>query len=131
MPIRKTTKGWYWGSKGPFESKKKALAVQGAAYASGYKGKKVTTEVIMNLIQEELEDFLSERDYKREAERLRQTDPEARKKHAARNRDRRKAEKMGKVKKGDGKDVHHPNGYSRGAETVVEPLAKNRGRKEK
>ena len=37
MPIRKTDKGWYWGSKGPFPSKDKALSVARAAYASGYK----------------------------------------------------------------------------------------------
>ena len=40
MPIRRTSKGWYWGSKGPFKTKNKALQVQKAAYASGYKGKK-------------------------------------------------------------------------------------------
>ena len=37
MPIRKTDKGWYWGSRGPFTTKAKALAVARAAYASGYK----------------------------------------------------------------------------------------------
>lgn len=37
MPIRKTDKGWYWGSKGPFDTKAKALSVARAAYASGYK----------------------------------------------------------------------------------------------
>lgn len=37
MPIRKTDKGWYWGSKGPFASKQKAIDVGRAAYASGYK----------------------------------------------------------------------------------------------
>ena len=37
MPIKKTDKGWYWGSKGPFDSKKKAQKVAQAAYASGYK----------------------------------------------------------------------------------------------
>lgn len=37
MPIRKTDKGWFWGSKGPFATKAKALAVGRAAYASGYK----------------------------------------------------------------------------------------------
>jgi len=36
MPIKKTDKGWYWGSKGPFNSKKKAQEVAQAAYASGY-----------------------------------------------------------------------------------------------
>lgn len=37
MPIRHTNKGWYWGSKGPFPSKDKALQVARSAYASGYK----------------------------------------------------------------------------------------------
>ena len=37
MPLRKTDKGWMWGSQGPFPSKAKALAVARAAYASGYK----------------------------------------------------------------------------------------------
>lgn len=37
MPIRKTDKGWYWGSKGPFDTKAKAQAVARAAYASGYR----------------------------------------------------------------------------------------------
>ena len=37
MPIRHTDKGWYWGSKGPFPTKAKALQVARSAYASGYK----------------------------------------------------------------------------------------------
>lgn len=36
MPITKTDKGWYWGSKGPFASRAKAQQVATAAYASGY-----------------------------------------------------------------------------------------------
>ena len=36
MPIKRTDKGWYWGSKGPFKSKRKAQKVAQAAYASGY-----------------------------------------------------------------------------------------------
>ena len=36
MPIKRTNKGWYWGSKGPFKSKRKAQKVAQAAYASGY-----------------------------------------------------------------------------------------------
>jgi DNA-binding ferritin-like protein len=40
MPIRHTDKGWYWGSKGPFASKDKALAVARAAHASGFKEEK-------------------------------------------------------------------------------------------
>lgn len=39
MPLVKRQSGWFWGSKGPFDSKAKALAVARAAYASGYKGK--------------------------------------------------------------------------------------------
>lgn len=38
MPLTKRKDGWYWGSKGPFDSKSKALAVARAAYAHGYKG---------------------------------------------------------------------------------------------
>lgn len=37
MPLVKRKSGWFWGSKGPFDSKAKALAVARAAYASGYK----------------------------------------------------------------------------------------------
>lgn len=37
MPLRHTDKGWFWGSKGPFDTKDKALAVARAAYAHGYK----------------------------------------------------------------------------------------------
>lgn len=38
MPLVKRPSGWFWGSKGPFDSKAKALAVARAAYAHGYKG---------------------------------------------------------------------------------------------
>jgi hypothetical protein len=37
MPLVKRQSGWFWGSKGPFDSKAKALSVARAAYASGYK----------------------------------------------------------------------------------------------
>lgn len=37
MPLVKKPSGWFWGSKGPFDSKAKALAVARAAYAHGYK----------------------------------------------------------------------------------------------
>jgi hypothetical protein len=37
MPIRKTDKGWYWGSHGAYPTKAQALAVARAAYAHGYK----------------------------------------------------------------------------------------------
>ena len=36
MPIKRTDKGWYWVSKGPLNSKKKAQEVAQAAHASGY-----------------------------------------------------------------------------------------------
>jgi hypothetical protein len=36
MPIKKTDKGWYWGSKGPFKSKRKAQKVAQAVYSSEY-----------------------------------------------------------------------------------------------
>jgi hypothetical protein len=38
MPIRHTDKGWFWGSKGPFASKAKALQVARAAHSNGFKG---------------------------------------------------------------------------------------------
>ena len=38
MPLVKKPSGWFWGSKGPFDSKTKALAVARAAYAHGYNG---------------------------------------------------------------------------------------------
>lgn len=37
MPYRKTDQGWYWGSKGPFPTKQKAMDVARAAYAHGFK----------------------------------------------------------------------------------------------
>jgi len=37
MPLVKKQSGWFWGSKGPFSTKAKALAVARAAYAHGYK----------------------------------------------------------------------------------------------
>ncbi len=44
MPLRNVKGKWYWGSKGPFDTKAKALAVSRAAYASGYKGEKKNIE---------------------------------------------------------------------------------------
>lgn len=40
MPITKDRDGWWWGGKGPFDTKSKALAVARAAHASGFKGEK-------------------------------------------------------------------------------------------
>ena len=48
MPLVKKSTGWFWGSKGPFDSKAKALAVARAAYAHGYKGESVTSVVSVN-----------------------------------------------------------------------------------
>ena len=50
-------------------------------------------------------------------------------KNIARKKARREAEIGGRVKKGDGKDVHHPKGYSDGAPTQVMPRGENRGKK--
>ena len=36
MPSHKKDGKWYWGSKGPFDSKEQADAVGRAAYANGY-----------------------------------------------------------------------------------------------
>ena len=36
MPYKKTDQGWFWGSKGPFTTKQKAIDVARAAYASGF-----------------------------------------------------------------------------------------------
>jgi len=35
MPIMKKPDGWYWGSKGPFDTKQKAVQVGQAAHAAG------------------------------------------------------------------------------------------------
>lgn len=36
MPITKKKNGWFWGGRGPFKTRKKAVQVAQAAYASGY-----------------------------------------------------------------------------------------------
>ena len=54
------------------------------------------------------------RDYKKEYRDYHGT-AEQKKRRAQRGRDRYKAEKAGKVKKGDGKEVHHPNAKRKGA----------------
>ena len=40
MPIRKTPKGWFWGSPGPFKTRKKAVEVAQAAHSAGFSEKK-------------------------------------------------------------------------------------------
>ena len=37
MPIRRTGAGWWWGGRGPFPTKAKALAVAQAAHGNGFK----------------------------------------------------------------------------------------------
>jgi DNA-binding ferritin-like protein len=46
MPVVKKQDGWYWGSKGPFASKQKAIQVGQAAYASGYKEEAMEKNII-------------------------------------------------------------------------------------
>ena len=85
----------------------------------------LTKEALMELIDEVLEED-EKRDYKKEAKRLRRTDPKAREKHAARNKARRNCKTC---HKGDGKDVHHPGGYGDDAPTQVISRSENRGKK--
>ena len=40
MPVTKRPDGWYWGSKGPFDTKQKAVDVGIAAHASGFQEKR-------------------------------------------------------------------------------------------
>lgn len=42
MPVMKKPDGWYWGSKGPFQTKQKAIQVGQAAHASGFKEEAMT-----------------------------------------------------------------------------------------
>ena len=49
------------------------------------------------------------RNYKQEYERYHKS-PEQKKRRAMRNKVRRMMEREGKVKKGDGKDIHHRDG---------------------
>jgi|5_EtaG_2_1085323.scaffolds.fasta_scaffold02455_6 hypothetical protein len=72
---------------------------------------------------------VKKRNYKKEYDKFQSSTKEKRNR-AARNKRRRKAEKGGRVKKGDGKDLHH---FTVGGKvvTVVEPKSKNRGRSEK
>ena len=62
MPIRKTKKGWKWGSKGPFKTKKKALEVARADYASGYQGEgKIKRSYLEQIIREEYDLYMEEK----------------------------------------------------------------------
>lgn len=53
MPLVKRKSGWFWGSKGPFPTKDKALAVARAAYAHGYKGENIEQQY-RNVLEQEL-----------------------------------------------------------------------------
>ncbi len=71
-----------------------------------------------------------DRNYKREYEKYHGSD-EQKKNRAKRNAARRTMEKAGKVKKGDGKDVHHVKPLSKGGtnkagNTKVVSKSKNR-----
>jgi hypothetical protein len=52
--------------------------------------------------------------------------PASKKARARRNRDRRKAIREGRVKKGDGKDIDHPKGNARGPTRVRSASANRR-----
>jgi hypothetical protein len=45
MPVMKKPDGWYWGSKGPFQTKQKAIQVGQAAHAAGFKEEAMTYTV--------------------------------------------------------------------------------------
>jgi hypothetical protein len=47
MPIVKKQDGWYWGGKGPFTTKQKAIQVGQAAHASGFKEESAMNESII------------------------------------------------------------------------------------
>ena len=71
------------------------------------------------------------RNYKRERAIYHGT-PKQKRRNAARKRARRLMERMGKAKKGDGKDVHHKDGNplnNRFSNLKVMSRSKNRSRK--
>lgn len=69
------------------------------------------------------------RDYKDEYAKF-QSSKTAKRHRAARNRARRRAMKAGRVRKGDGKDLHHHKGINSDS-VVAMPASKNRGMPEK
>ena len=71
------------------------------------------------------------RDYKKEYREY-HSKPEQKKRRAGRNAARRIMKMVGRVKKGDGKDVHHKDGNPRNnsrKNLKVESASKNRSRK--
>lgn len=88
----------------------------------------LTEQKLRMIIQTEIKRILEERDYKSEYENY-QSKPEQKKRRAERNHARRKMEKLGKVNKGDNKDVHHRNRNTSDNSTsnlAVIPNSKNR-----
>lgn len=50
MPISKKSDGWYWGSKGPFDTKQKAIQVGQAAHASGFKEANMNNDAVTQFV---------------------------------------------------------------------------------
>lgn len=50
MPFRYTDKGWFWGTKGPFATKAKALQVARAAHASGFQKESIMKYTIQDFV---------------------------------------------------------------------------------
>lgn len=50
MPFKYTDKGWYWGSKGPFPTKAKAMQVARGAYASGFKEESIMEYTVQSFV---------------------------------------------------------------------------------
>ena len=71
------------------------------------------------------------RNYKKDYEQF-QSSPEQIADRSSRNSARREAENQGRVKRGDGKDVHHRNGNTRDnrrRNLIAVPASKNRSRR--
>ena len=68
---------------------------------------------------------LSKRNYRKEYDKF-QSSREQKRRRAGRNKRRRRFLKMGLVKKGDGKDIHH-----KGSKVRIMKASKNRGLAEK
>jgi hypothetical protein len=68
---------------------------------------------------------LSKRNYRKEYDKF-QSSRDQKKRRAGRNKRRRRFLKMGLVKKGDGKDIHH-----KGSKVRIMKASKNRGLAEK
>jgi DNA-binding ferritin-like protein len=50
MPVTRKPDGWYWGSKGPFSTKQKAVQVGQAAHASGFKESQMNIDAIAEFV---------------------------------------------------------------------------------